>query len=121
MRFTGYVDDMPALYAAIDVLAAPSRWEGFGLMLVEAMAAGVPIVATAAGAIPEVVGDGPALLVAPDDHDALANAIVQRPRRRRDGGGDGRGRPRARAATFSWERSAERLEAVYDAVLAERA
>jgi len=120
VRFTGYVDDMPALYAAIDVLAAPSRWEGFGLMLVEAMAAGVPIVASAAGAIPEVVGDGPALLVAPGDHFALANAVVQV----LDDGAMSQamgaaGRERAR--TFSWDRSAERLAAVYDAALAERA
>jgi glycosyltransferase involved in cell wall biosynthesis len=68
VRFTGHVTDMPALYAAIDLLAAPSRWEGFGLMLVEAMAAGKPIVATAVGAIPEVVvEDRTALLVPPRD------------------------------------------------------
>jgi starch synthase len=80
----------------------------------------VPIVASAAGAIPEVVGDGPALLVAPDDHFALANAVVQV----LDDGAmaaamGAAGRERAR--TFSWDRSAERLEAVYDAALAGRA
>jgi glycosyltransferase involved in cell wall biosynthesis len=119
VRFTGYVDDMPGLYAAIDVLAAPSRSEGFGLMLVEAMAAGVPIVASAVGAIPEVVGDGPALLVPPRDPAALAAAI----NRVLDDADAARamaaaGRERARA--FSWERSAATLEAVYDEVLAGR-
>ena len=119
VRFTGYLDDMPGLYAAIDVLAAPSRSEGFGLMLVEAMAAGVPIVASAAGAIPEVVGDGPALLVPPRDPVALAAAINRvlgdHAAARRMGAAG-----RARAGAFSWERSARTLAAVYDEVLAGR-
>jgi len=116
IRFTGHVEDMPALYAAIDVLAAPSRWEGFGLMLVEAMAAGVPIVATAVGAIPEVVGDGPALLVAPGDPGALAAALT-RALSDRDAAAAMAAAGRERAPAFSWERSAERLAGIYDAVL----
>ncbi len=69
----GFVEDMPQLYAATDVLAAPSLWEGFGLMLVEAMAAGVPIVANRVGGIPEVVEAGKtALLVEPGRSAALA-------------------------------------------------
>ena len=119
VRFTGYLDDMPGLYAAIDVLAAPSRSEGFGLMLVEAMAAGVPIVASAAGAIPEVVGEGPALLIAPRDPAALAAAIVRvLDDRAAAAAMAAAGRERARA--FSWERSAATLEGVYDEVLAGR-
>lgn len=120
VRFTGHVTDMPALYAAIDVLAAPSRWEGFGLMLVEAMAAGKPIVATAVGAIPEVVvEDRTALLVPPKDHAALAAALL---RLLRDPASAERmgacGVERARE--FSWERSGEKLAGLYDRILGGR-
>jgi glycosyltransferase involved in cell wall biosynthesis len=117
VRLTGHVGDMPSLYAAIDVLAAPSRWEGFGLMLVEAMAAGVPIVASTAGAIPEVVGDGPALLVAPGDPPALAAALT-RVLADDDAARAMAAAGRDRARAFSWERSAERLAEVYAEALA---
>ena len=114
LRMLGFVADMPRFYAAVDVVAAPSRWEGFGLMLVEAMAAGRPLVASRVGAIPEVTGDrGTALLVAPDDHFALAQAL-----------GEVLGDPilsarmcergRARAREFDWERSGQLLARLYD-------
>ena len=57
------------------LLAYPSLYEGFGLPPLEAMSLGVPVVATTAGAIPEVVGDA-ALLVPPGDAPALAEALV---------------------------------------------
>ena len=62
----GYLDDrgLDAVLRHASVLAYPSRYEGFGFPPLQAMAAGVPVVATAAGALPEVVGDG-ALLVDP--------------------------------------------------------
>lgn len=117
VRFTGHVTDMPALYAALDVLVAPSRWEGFGLMLVEAMAAGKPIVASAVGAIPEVLGEGGAgVLVAPADPVAIAEAVtalLADAGRRAAMGAAGR----LRARDFSWEASGRRLSAVYDRVL----
>jgi glycosyltransferase involved in cell wall biosynthesis len=117
VRFTGHLGDMPTVYAALDVLAAPSRWEGFGLMLVEAMAAGRPIVATAVGAIPEVVVDGEtALLVPPRDPPALAQALLallRDPTRASEMGRKGV----ARAREFSWERSGERLAGIYRRIL----
>lgn len=57
-RFIGYRHDAPDLMSAFDVLCLPSRWEGLGLVLLEAMARGVPVVGSTAGAIPEVLGDG---------------------------------------------------------------
>ncbi len=73
---TGYLSDdtLAQVLARATVLAYPSRYEGFGFPPLEAMAAGVAVVATAAGAVPEVVGDA-AVLVAPGDPDALAAAL----------------------------------------------
>ncbi len=72
----GYVAevDRTRLLRGAALLAYPSVYEGFGLPPLEAMAAGVPVVATAAGSLPEVLGDG-ALLVPPGDHVALAEAM----------------------------------------------
>ena len=74
-RATSTTPRSPASCAGAAVLAYPSRYEGFGFPPLQAMAAGVPVVATAAGAVPEVVGDG-AWLVDPGDGDALAGRLV---------------------------------------------
>jgi glycosyltransferase involved in cell wall biosynthesis len=76
-RFAGQRDDVAALLRLCAVVVMPSRQEAFGRVLIEAMAAGVPVVASAVGGIPEVCIDGvTALLVPPDDPDALAVAIA---------------------------------------------
>jgi glycosyltransferase involved in cell wall biosynthesis len=76
-RFVGYRDDVAALLRVCAVVVLPSRQEAFGRVLIEAMATGVPVVATAVGGIPEVCVDGvTALLVPPEDPDALAVAIA---------------------------------------------
>ena len=78
VSFEGFCADVPALLADLDVFVLPSLWEGFGLVLLEAMAAGRPIVASAVGPIPEIVVDGETgLLVPPGDPDALARAVVR--------------------------------------------
>lgn len=74
----GHVSDeeLAALYCGARALLFPSRHEGFGLPLLEAFACGTPVVASRATAIPEVAGDA-ALLVPPEDPDALAEAVLR--------------------------------------------
>lgn len=77
-EFLGHVDypRLVAEYRRADVFCLPSRQEGFGIVFLEAMAAGLPIVAARAAAAPEVLGDGAyGMLVPPADHVALAAAI----------------------------------------------
>lgn len=77
IHLLGYVpeEDLPALYSAAAVFTLPSLYEGFGLPALEAMACGVPVVASNRGALPEIAG--PALLVDPLDVDALAEGLRQ--------------------------------------------
>ena len=76
--FTGRREDVPAVTAALDVAVLPSYREAQGLVILEAMALGRPVVATNVGGIPEMVEDGvTGLLVPPHDPDALAAAIVR--------------------------------------------
>ena len=75
-EFLGMRDDIPALMAAMDLFVLPSLNEGMGRVLLEAAAAGVPVVATAVGGVPEIVKDGvTGLLVPPEDATALAGAM----------------------------------------------
>jgi glycosyltransferase involved in cell wall biosynthesis len=76
VHFTGYIpeDDLPALYNLAQLFVYPSRYEGFGLPVLEAMACGLPVICTNAASLPEIVGDA-ALLVPPDDAEALAAAM----------------------------------------------
>ncbi|MCE5973462.1 glycosyltransferase family 4 protein [Sinirhodobacter sp. WL0062] len=70
------VDRMADWYRVLDLYVAPQRWEGFGLTPVEAMACGVPVVATRVGAFEEIVTPQTGALVAPDDIPALATATA---------------------------------------------
>jgi glycosyltransferase involved in cell wall biosynthesis len=80
VRFLGLVSDdqLTLAYQGSDVFVAPSRYESFGLVLVEAMMRGLPVVSTRVGGVPEVVEDGrDGYLVPPDDVAALADALVE--------------------------------------------
>jgi glycosyltransferase involved in cell wall biosynthesis len=94
------------LYAAADLFVLPSRFEGYGMAYAEAIAHGVPVVGTRAGAIPDTVPAGAGVLVPPDDVDALAavlRALIESPdERQRLAAG-----ARAAATNFpSWQESA---------------
>ncbi len=76
VHFLGWRQDIPALMAALDVLLVPSLWEGFGLVMLEAMAQQTPIIGSAVSAIPEVVIHGETgLLVPRRDPDAIMEAL----------------------------------------------
>jgi glycosyltransferase involved in cell wall biosynthesis len=116
--FTGYVPptDLPALYAGAACFVFPSLYEGFGLPVLEAMAAGAPVVASRVGAIPEVAGDA-ALLVDPRRPAELAEAIQTV---LTDGALRARlvERGRGRARLFTWETVARQTLDVYESVRA---
>src|SRR2546421_10453076 len=112
-------DRIVELYAEAEVAAVPSLYEGFSLPAVEAMACGVPIVATTGGALPEVIGrDGETgLLVQPGDTSALAAALgraLDDPALRERVGAAGRARVLDR---FTWRKTAEGTVEQYRALL----
>ncbi len=77
VHFLGWRDDARAIIAALDVLLAPSLWEGFGLNLLEAMALGTPVLASSVSAIPEIILDGETgLLAPPRDVDHLTSSLL---------------------------------------------
>lgn len=114
VHFTDYIPDadMPGLFNLADVFVFPSRYEGFGLPPLEAMACGTPVIVSKASSLPEVVGEA-GLQVPPDDSPVLAQAIQRlttnatlRARLRTAG--------LARAASFTWEETARRTVQVYE-------
>jgi glycosyltransferase involved in cell wall biosynthesis len=110
VHLLGRVPDVAAWLRRANVLVHPARWEGFGLAVLEAMLARLPVVATSVSSLPELVGDA-GLLVPPDDSAALAAAVN---RVLADPGDFGeRGLERARAE-FSVSGMVERTIAVYE-------
>ena len=107
--------DLEGLYALATVVVFVSRYEGFGLPVLDAMVRGVPVVTSDRSSLPEVAGDA-AVLVDPDDAAAVAQALgrlLGDPAERERLAAAGR----ARAAGFSWERTAELTAASYGRTL----
>ncbi|MBV9640689.1 MAG: glycosyltransferase family 4 protein [Mycobacteriaceae bacterium] len=116
-------DELAALLASAELACIPSLYEGFSLPAVEAMASGTPIVASRAGALPEVVGaDGEcAELVTPADVDELTSALgrlLESPEKRHRLGAAGR---RRAEKVFSWESVAAQTVRVYEKAIAKAA
>lgn len=108
--FAGFREDIPAVLSAMDVFAFPSRAEAFGLVVIEAMAAGLPVVSTASDGVLDIVVDGESgLLVPPQDVAALETAVLRllrHPRLRRAFGAAARRRVEE---LFTAERMVQRV------------
>lgn len=114
VRWIGYVEeeDKPVLYRNAETFVFPSRQEGFGLGVLEALASGTPVVTTNASSLPEVLGEA-GFAVHPDDARGMAGAIIStliqdnlRAELRQKG--------EQQAANFSWEKTATETLLVYD-------
>lgn len=118
VRITGYVDDamLSALYSAADLYLCPSRYEGFGLPLIEAFHCGCPVICSTGGSLPEVAGDAahvePSWEVA-DWAQAIDNLLRDDARRQ-----DLVERGFRRREMFSWEKTAAATLAIYQEVAA---
>jgi glycosyltransferase involved in cell wall biosynthesis len=114
---TGYVEenDLAALFSGATAFVYMSRYEGFGLPCLEAMSCGIPVIASNASSIPEVVSDA-GILLEPNDTDSLAQAMLDVWR-----DGELRGalsqKALAQASRFSWERCASETVAAYRAAI----
>lgn len=117
--FTGIIGDerLVELYQQARVFVFPSRYEGFGLPVLEAMACGCPVISSHASSLPEVAGDA-AILLDPSDVDGFTRAMVQV--LSEEGlARDLRERGLSRAAQFSWDRTARETIAVYEKVVSQ--
>jgi glycosyltransferase involved in cell wall biosynthesis len=119
VRFLGWRRDLDRLYADLDIAVLTSRNEGSPVSLIEAMAAGCPVVATRVGGVPDLVEDGlTGLLTPPDDPEALAaalSALFRDPARRRTLGAAGQKRV---VSAFAAERLLDDIDRLYTALLA---
>ena len=116
IRWIGYVDeeDKPVLYRNAETFVFPSKREGFGLPVLEAMACGTPVVTSNATSIPEVVGEA-GFNIDPDDARGMAGAIIATIIQD-NLAADMRQSSQKQAAEFSWEKTAMQTLMIYDQV-----
>lgn len=120
VRWIGYVEeeDKPVLYRNAETFVFPSRREGFGLGVLEALSSGTPVVTTNASSLPEVLGDA-GFAVEPDDDRGMAGAIIStviQDNLR----AELKQKAAQQAAVFSWEKTAAETLLVYDAAVGGR-
>jgi glycosyltransferase involved in cell wall biosynthesis len=114
VRFLGECQDVAPVLAAADLFVLPSRSEAFPNAVIEAMAAGLPVVASRVGGIPEVVRHGEnGVLVPADDQDALADAVLGLMDRRDQAAALGAAARRDVARDYTIDRMVERFEDLY--------
>ncbi len=114
--WTGYLTpkELLGVYQDADLLVHPSRYEGFGLQIVEAMSCGTPVVCSNAASLPEVAGEA-GIMISPDDVDGFSDAIlrvVEYPELQRELSRRGL----EQASRFSWSKAAKETLAVYESV-----
>jgi len=117
LKFLGEIEDLDALYAASDIFVLPSLWEGFPYTVLDAMRAGVAVVATEVGGIPEAITSGKeGFLVEPENPVALADAVnhlLEHPQERAEMGYRGR----RKVENFSLEKMCSDMLQVYELLL----
>jgi glycosyltransferase involved in cell wall biosynthesis len=121
VRFAGWQLDLKRVYGAMDVVALTSRNEGTPVALIEALAAGRPVVSTMVGGVPDVIQDGDTgLLVPPGDPDALAAALARMAREPALRGRLAAAGRRSVADRFGRQRLVQDIDALYQRLLAKR-
>lgn len=113
VHFADYVsdEDLVSVYALATAYVFPSRYEGFGLTPLEAMACGTPVVSSDSSSLPEVIGDA-GILVAPEDVNGFASALSSLSGNKSQRA-DLMARGLERAKLFSWQRAAIRMQEIY--------
>ncbi len=117
VTITGYIADgeLAKLYATASIFAFPSLDEGFGMPVLEAMTAGVPVITSNRSALPEVAGDA-AILIDPENTDELASALNQLAQNEKYRS-ELAGRGKTRAQLFTWQRAAQETWTAYQQLL----
>lgn len=118
--FLGRRCDVPRLMASSDILVHPTRTEGFGLVLAEALAAGLPIVASNVQGIPEVLKDTDSIMVPPEQPEAVRNAVLQTLHRTAEESIRSRERGKRRAESFRLSARNDAMVALFQEVVRRR-